>query len=88
MRRVSLFANGKGVNFLRIQFVENYEQYKRGEDHTVRESMAQRLMDQGKARLPRQDQKIIMLTAAPAVQAKAKERGKASKKKKAEGKNS
>ena len=80
-------TNEKGVIFLRIQFVENYEQYKKGEDHVVRDGLALRLLEQGKARPPKQtEQKTTMLPAAPPAQANAKENEKGTRKKMAEGK--
>jgi hypothetical protein len=75
------------VKFLRIQFVENYEQYKKGEGHTIRDGLAQRLLEQGKARLPTQaDQKITILEITQPSQVSVKESGKAPRKKKPESK--
>lgn len=72
---------------MRIQFVENYEQYKKGEDQAVRDGLAQRLLEQGKARLPRQtDQKITMLEITQPSQVGVKESEKALRKKKSESK--
>lgn len=72
---------------MHIQFVENYEQYKKGEDHTIGDGLAQRLLEQGKGRLPRQtDQKITMMEITQPAQISAKESEKAPRKKKSESK--
>lgn len=70
---------------MRILFMENYEQYKKGEDHTIGDGLAQRLLEQGKARLPTQtDQRITILPDAKPEPANAGEGEIAPRKKKTE----